>query len=150
MSEVPLYHVHRQHALSRQTPEGMSEIKRRNVSGERSDWVREAGEEGVGGFSFRAYELDTSVRNRGCLVHRQHALCGYLGATGYEGELRWSGELRCSGDVTALNGLHVTGLNQTFSRQTPDGCPLVGFCGLEALEPEQGLVLISSANTYDL
>ena len=38
--------------------------------------------------------------------------CGYLGAKGYEGELRWSGELKCSGDVTALNGLHVTGLNQ--------------------------------------
>ena len=38
--------------------------------------------------------------------------CGYLGAKGYEGELRWSGELRCSGDVTALNGLHETGLNQ--------------------------------------
>ena len=53
--------------------------------------------------AFRAHELDTSGRDRGYLVHRQHA----------------------------------------FSRLSPDGCHCVGFCGLEALEPDQGLALIA-------
>ena len=48
----------------------------------------------------------------------------------------------CELDTSARDRGYLVQRQQALSRQTPEGCHLVGFRGLEALEPEQGLALI--------